>query len=60
MNKTRREKNTATLSIVRSITNSWRRRLGINRTNLRIRSNRNVRNTDSPEPPPPVPLPMNV
>lgn len=39
----------ATLSIVRSITNSWRRRFGINRTNFRIRNKRNVRNTLNPE-----------
>lgn len=43
------EKNIATLSIVRSITNNWRRRFGMNRTNLRIRNKRNVRNTLSPE-----------
>ena len=36
MKSMRRAKNTATLSIVRSMTTSCRRRLGRNRTNLRI------------------------
>lgn len=49
MKRTNNEKNTATLSIVRSITNSCLRRLGMNRTNFSIRSSRNVRNTDNPE-----------
>lgn len=48
MNKQRREKNVATLSIVLSITISCLLKAGIKRTNLRIRSNRNVRNTDTP------------
>lgn len=57
MNNIRSEKNIATLSIVLSMTNNWRRRFGINRTSLRIRSNRNVRSTDNPELPldPPSP-----
>ena len=52
MKSTKREKNTATLSIVRSITNNCRRRFGRKRTNFRILSNRNVLNTLSPELPP--------
>lgn len=43
------EKNIATLSIVRNITNSCRRKFGIKRTNFNIRNNRNVRNTLNPE-----------
>lgn len=58
MNRISSEKNIATLSIVRSMTNNCRRRLGMKRTNLRIRNNRNVRKTDSPElplaPSPPI------
>ena len=49
MNKIRSEKKIATLSIVLSMTNNWRRRFGMNRTNFRIRSNRNVLSTDNPE-----------
>lgn len=49
MKRTSREKKTATLSMVRNITNSWRRRLGMNRTNFSIRRSRNVRKTDNPE-----------
>lgn len=55
INKINNEKKIATLSIVRSITNSWRLKFGINRTSFRIRNRRNVRSTDSPElaaPPP--------
>lgn len=50
MNKIRSEKKTATLSIVLSMTKSWRRRLGMKRTSLKIRSKRKVRKTLSPEP----------
>lgn len=49
MNRIRSEKNIATLSIVRSITNNCRRRFGMKRTNLRIRNSRKVLRTDSPE-----------
>lgn len=49
MNKIRSEKNIATLSIVRSITNSCRRRFGMKRTSLRIRSSLKVLKTDNPE-----------
>ena len=49
MNRISNEKKMATLSIVRSITNSWRRKFGINLTNLRILSRRNVRRTLRPE-----------
>lgn len=49
MNSTNREKNTATLSMVRSMTNSWRRRFGRKRTSFRIRKRRKVRNTLRPE-----------
>ena len=49
MNKMRREKKIATLSMVRSITKSCRRRLGIKRTNFRIRKSLKVRKTDNPE-----------
>lgn len=45
-----RAKKTATLSIVRSMTTSWRRRLGRNLTNLRILRRRKVRSTDMPLP----------
>lgn len=51
MNSIRSEKNIATLSIVRSITNNWRRRLGIKRTSFRIRKRRKVLRTESPESP---------
>ncbi|CRK92627.1 CLUMA_CG006184, isoform A [Clunio marinus] len=58
MNKINNEKNIATLSIVRNMTNNCLRRLGMNRTNLRILSNRNVLKTDKPElplaPSPPI------
>lgn len=49
MNRTSNEKKTATLSMVRSMTNSCRRKFGINRTSFNMRKSRNVRNTDSPE-----------
>lgn len=49
MKRTRREKNTATLSIVLSMTKSCRLKLGINRTNFSMRKSRKVRSTDSPE-----------
>lgn len=52
MKSTKREKNTATLSMVRSITNSCRRRLGRKRTNFRILRRRKVRKTLRPELPP--------
>lgn len=42
MNKMSNEKNIATLSIVRNMTNSCRRKFGINRTNLRILNSRKV------------------
>lgn len=43
------EKNIATLSIVRNMTNSCRRKFGINRTSFKIRNSRNVRKTLNPE-----------
>lgn len=49
MNSIRSEKKIATLSIVRSITNSCLLRFGINRTNFKILSRRKVRSTDNPE-----------
>lgn len=49
MKRIKREKKIATLSMVRSMTKSCRRRFGMNRTSLRIRSKRKVRKTDSPE-----------
>jgi len=52
MNSTKREKNTATLSMVRSITKSCRRKFGRNRTSFRILSSRKVRSTLRPELPP--------
>lgn len=52
MKSTKREKNTATLSMVRSITKSCLRRLGRNRTSFRILSRRKVRRTLRPELPP--------
>lgn len=52
MKSTKREKNTATLSMVRSITKSCRRRLGKNRTSFKILSRRKVRKTLRPELPP--------
>lgn len=52
MKSTRREKNTATLSIVRSITNNCRLKFGMNRTSFKILSKRNVRKTLKPEFPP--------
>lgn len=55
MNRMRSEKNIATLSIVRSITNNWRLRFGIKRTNFKIRNKRNVRKTLRPELPSPSP-----
>jgi hypothetical protein len=55
MNRISSEKNIATLSIVRSMTNNCRRRFGMKRTNLRIRNNRNVLSTDKPELPLPSP-----
>ena len=50
MNKASKPKNTATLSIVFSITINCLRRLGRNLTSFRILSSRNVLNTDSPDP----------
>ena len=50
MNSIRRPKNTATLSIVLSITTSCLLKLGKNRTNFKILSNLNVLSTDKPEP----------
>lgn len=49
MNKINREKKTATLSMVLSMTKSCLRKLGINRTNFNIRSSRKVRKTLKPE-----------
>lgn len=49
INSTSREKKTATLSMVRSMTNSCRRRLGMNLTSFSMRSSRKVRRTESPE-----------
>lgn len=49
INKISNEKNMATLSIVRSMTNNCRLKFGMNRTNFNIRSNRNVLKTDKPE-----------
>lgn len=49
MKSIRSEKKIATLSIVRSITNSCLLRFGINRTNFKILSRRKVRSTDNPE-----------
>lgn len=49
------EKKIATLSIVRNMTNSWRRKFGIKRTNFSIRNKRNVRNTLNPELPSLIP-----
>lgn len=49
MNKTKSEKNTATLSIVLSMTNNCRLKFGMNRTSFSIRSNLNVRSTLNPE-----------
>ena len=51
MKRAKREKNVATLSIVFSMTSSWRLSAGMKRTSLRIRINRNVLSTDSPPPP---------
>ena len=48
MNSINKEKNVATLSIVLSMTKSWRRRAGMKRTSLSIRSRRNVRRTETP------------
>lgn len=47
--RTRREKKTATLSIVLNITKSCRLRLGIKRTSFKMRNSRKVRRTDRPE-----------
>lgn len=52
MNRTRRAKNVATLSIVRSMTMSWYLSAGMKRTNFSIRSKRKVRSTDRPPVPP--------
>lgn len=49
INRISNEKNIATLSIVRNMTNSCRRKFGINRTSFRIRNRRNVRKTLNPE-----------
>lgn len=45
----RRPKNTATLSIVLSMTTNWRLKFGRKRTSLRILKRRNVRKTDRPK-----------
>lgn len=45
----RSEKNTATLSIVRNMTNNCLLRLGMNLTSFNILSNRKVLNTERPE-----------
>ena len=50
MNKASNPKNTATLSIVFSITINCLRRFGRNLTSFRILSSRNVLNTDNPDP----------
>lgn len=55
INKMSNEKNIATLSIVRNITNSCRLKFGINRTNFSIRNRRNVRKTLKPELPSLIP-----
>lgn len=55
MNSISSEKKIATLSIVLNITNSWRRRFGMNLTNFSIRRSRNVRRTLRPELPWPSP-----
>lgn len=52
MNRTRRAKKVATLSIVRSMTMSWYLSAGMKRTNFSIRRRRNVRSTDRPPVPP--------
>lgn len=49
INRTSNEKNIATLSMVRNITKSCRRRFGMNLTNFKIRNSRNVRSTLNPE-----------
>ena len=55
INSIKRPKNTATLSIVRSITTSCLLKLGKNRTSFKIRSNLKVLSTDNPEPSAPIP-----
>ena len=50
MNSIRRPKNTATLSIVLSITTNCLLKLGRKRTSFKILSNLNVLKTDNPEP----------
>ena len=50
MKSIRRPKNTATLSIVLSITTSCLLKFGKNRTSFKIRRSRNVLKTDKPEP----------
>ena len=52
MKSSRRRKKLATLSNVRSKTTNCLLKAGMNRTSLRIRNNRNVRNTDNPVVPP--------
>lgn len=52
MNRTRRAKNVATLSIVRNITTSCLRKAGKKRTNFRIRNKRKVLKTERPLAPP--------
>lgn len=49
INRMSNEKNIATLSMVRNITKSCRRRFGMNLTNFKIRNSRNVRSTLNPE-----------
>ena len=50
MNSIRRPKNTATLSIVLSITTNCLLKLGKNRTSFKILSSLNVLRTDNPDP----------
>ena len=50
MKSIKRAKNTATLSMVRSMTTSWRLKFGKNLTNLRILKSLKVLNTEIPLP----------
>ena len=50
MKSIKRAKNTATLSIVRSMTTNWRLKFGKNLTNLRILKSLKVLNTEIPLP----------
>lgn len=51
INNINKEKKTATLSMVRSITNNCRLRFGMNRTSFNILKSLKVLNTLKPEPP---------